>query len=59
MVGRVSDRRFPSCRFDSCLGGHNRRVKKSDYTVKGQFQSGTGTGSESDRSWVNGIIGRG
>ena len=28
-------------------------------SVRGRFRGGTGTGSESDRSWVNGIIGRG
>ena len=27
--------------------------------VRDRFRGGTGTGSESDRSWVNGIIGRG
>ena len=32
----MSDRRFSGGCFDCCLGGHNCRVNKSDYTVKGR-----------------------
>jgi len=35
VVGRMSDRRFSGGCFNCCLGGHNRRVNKSDYTVRG------------------------
>jgi len=34
------------------FGGHNHRVKQSDYTVKGQFWIEAGTGSESNWSWL-------
>ena len=44
VVGRVSDRRFSGGCFDCCLGGHNRRVNKSDYTVRGRLRRKTGVG---------------
>ena len=51
MVGRVSDRRFSGGCFDCCLGGHNRQVNKSDYTVRGRIGGETGVGgSEEGRS---------
>ena len=56
----MSDRRFSGGCFDCCLGGHNRRVNKSDYTVRGRLGvRPESEGSEESRSWVNRICGRG